>query len=292
MAEVVEEPPASLPYNFVMGLVKGCINDHGLRGAIVEPQMFSPSEYRLRKTVLAKGGNEAYHAGIHSQRTVAVNCFFQSTDEEDGPAMRALPNLHPESLWCKILEASNQNGLPSTDTVGGIPSADTVGGEVLQNVLHSMGTQALEAGSGTVEEFLQGDDLLHLASACKGTVTQSLRTTIDFILLLKRKLWSRHFQSLALESGLAEHEMLSIVATSHRILLMQGFRQPIVPWDSFPLRLWLDVLLDAAVASNCAVTSREKAKAFLKAIKKQYPRDHESRKDWYRAKCVFVNRFF
>ena len=65
-----------------------------------------------------------------------------------------------------------------------------------------------------------------------------------------------------------------------------------MPWDSFPLRLWLDVLLDTAVAFNCAVTSRKNVKAFLTAILKQYPVDKKARKDWHVAKSVFASRFF
>ena len=182
IVDVVKEPPSTLPYNFAMRIVKSCINDHGCRGAIVEPRMFSPLEYWRRATVCLAADNGEYSAFIHQQRTVGVNCFFQSTNEANGPEMRGLTAMHPQSTWSKILAASETNGLSlmsnisasSTGTVGGtniiasniaVSLTDTVGSVALPS---SMGAQALKAGSGTVELFLQVNDRLHLASVCKG----------------------------------------------------------------------------------------------------------------------------
>ena len=205
----------------------------------MEPDMFSPLDYWLRKTVVESGGNKAYHSRIHSVNTIAVNCFFQSTAEPDGPAMRALPDVHADSLWRKVLQASRSAGLPSTAIVGGGRRSANVPPRPRWRLplAISKGHTAFKVGTGLIEEFLDDDSLLHLASVCKDSVTGSLRTTIEFVILMKRKLWSRDFLLLALQSGLAEHEMLSIVATAYRLLSIQGFRKPIVQWSKAPLRL-------------------------------------------------------
>ena len=207
--------------------------------------------------------------------------------------MRALPDVHADSLWRKVLQASRSAGLPSTAIVGGGRRSANVPPRPRWRLplAISKGHTAFKVGTGLIEEFLDDDSLLHLASVCKDSVIGSLRTTIEFVILMKRKLWSQDFLLLALQSGLAEHEMLSIVATAYRLLSTQGFRKPIVQWSKFPLRLWLLVLLGSAVSFNCTVSSRDKVNAFMRTIRSQHPSDLSGMKSWKAIEAVFLNRY-
>ena len=102
-------------------------------------------------------------------------------------------------------------------------------------------------------------------------ISTDLRHTIAFTVLLKRKLWSRYLLDLGASVGLKEHELISIIATAHRLLYLQAYKSPVFPWDAYPIRLWLDVLLHESVSFNCAISSRTKTRAFLVAIRENIP---------------------
>ena len=84
----------------------------------------------------------------------------------------AAPNSKGVSVANEERTADSKRKLPSTETVGGIPSADIrLGKRWRLSLEDAIGAKALRAGSGRVEECLEGDDLLHVGSACKKTVT-------------------------------------------------------------------------------------------------------------------------
>jgi hypothetical protein len=177
---------AAMPYNFAMKVVKSCINDHGCRGGIVEYQHFSPLDYWLRKNVFEGGQALDFHTYIHGTRTIAVNCFFQSTDEADGPTLRRRTDWPVDSLWFQVLEASKQaananrrivvedSATPPTVTVGGIlrdphssPPGAGVGTSTDTENISAVG-DALKRSAAVLQQYLNSDDQLHFASVCKG----------------------------------------------------------------------------------------------------------------------------
>ena len=106
-----------------MNLVKDAINDHGCRGAIVDPELFSPLDYWLRKTVIQPGSQKDYEKYFISGRAIAVNCFVQSTAELEGPTLRDTLQWPTTSLWFAVLygryvrETRSLAKLPAIHTV-------------------------------------------------------------------------------------------------------------------------------------------------------------------------------
>ena len=126
--------------------------------------------------------------------------------------------------------------------------------------------------------------------AAVGVISTDLRHTIAFTVLLKRKLWSRYLLDLGASVGLKEHELISIIATAHRLLYLQAYKSPVFPWDAYPIRLWLDVLLHESVSFNCAISSRTKTRAFLVAIREKYPMGSQADTTFQCARSVFQMR--
>ena len=76
ITQAIADVVSPAPYIFVMTILKSCINDHGCRGAVVEPQLFSPLDYWLRRSVIDVDPPLDYNKYMHSTHTVAVSCFF------------------------------------------------------------------------------------------------------------------------------------------------------------------------------------------------------------------------
>ena len=150
-------------------------------------------DYWLRKAVIKPGSQKDYHKYFECGRAIAVNCFFQSTAELDGPTLRDTFQWPPTSLWCAVLYVSRENGryvretrrlaeLPAIHPVAEDPSMVTVGGDVASmDTVHvvpdpsqmrlshvMLATSAFRHNAWTLEGFLQGVDLLHLVAVCKG----------------------------------------------------------------------------------------------------------------------------
>ena len=105
-----------------------------------------------------------------------------------------------------------------------------------------------------------------------GAVSTSQWMIIEFILRLKRQLWSQYVKRLGERVGLVEHEMLSMVAVATRILAKHALHPEIQWWQQFSMRMWLDLLLYHAVNTRCGgsfnrvVFNRAKRSVFLAAI--------------------------
>ena len=120
-----------------------------------------------------------------------------------------------------------------------------------------------------------------------GAVSTPQWMIIEFILRLKRQLWSQHVKRLGERVGLVEYEIISMVAIATRILAMHALHSEIQWWQQFSMRMWLDLLLYQAVIFNGVVFNRAKRSVFLAAIRAEYTVDGVLCVSWGRAMSIF-----
>ena len=125
-----------------------------------------------------------------------------------------------------------------------------------------------------------------------GAVSTPQWMIIEFILRLKRHLWSQHVKRLGERVGLVEYEMISIVATATRLLAMHALHPDSVSWQQFSMRLWLDLLLYQAVIYNRTVFNPgRKRSVLLAAIRAEHTVDGVLCPSWRRAMPIFRSCF-
>ena len=131
-----------------------------------------------------------------------------------------------------------------------------------------------------------------------GAVSTRQWMIIEFILRLKRQLWSQYVKRLGERVGLVEHEMLSMVAVAIRILAVHALHPEIQWWQQFSLRMWLHLLLFHTVNLRCAgnfnrvAIKRAKRLVFLATIEAEYTVDGVLCVSWGRAMHIFKMCFF
>ena len=125
-----------------------------------------------------------------------------------------------------------------------------------------------------------------------GAVSTPQWMIIEFILRLKRQLWSQYVLRFGESVGLVEYEMISIVATATRILATHRLHPEIEWWHQFSRRMWLDVLAYEAVMNTRAFLNPRRKKALLAAIWDEYTVDGVLSVRWGRAMSIFKKDFF
>ena len=125
-----------------------------------------------------------------------------------------------------------------------------------------------------------------------GTVGTLQWMIIDFILRLKRQLWTVYVKWLGQSVGLVEHELLSIVATATKLLAAKWILDPEIGWwEQFTMSMWLDVLLHESVVFAVTVCPG-KRQAFLAAIKAQHTSNGRLSVTFESAQATFQMWFF
>ena len=131
-----------------------------------------------------------------------------------------------------------------------------------------------------------------------GAVSTSQWMIIEFILRLKRQLWSQYVKRLGERVGLVEHEMLSMVTVATRILSMHALHPVIQWWQQYSLRMWLHLLLfhtanlSMAGSFNRVAITRVKRLVLLATLEAEYTVDGVLCASWGRAMHIFKICFF
>ena len=130
-----------------------------------------------------------------------------------------------------------------------------------------------------------------------GAVSTSQWMIIEFILRLKRQLWSQYVKRLGERVGLVEHEMLSMVTVATRILSMHALHPEIQWWQQYSLRMWLHLLLFHTVSLRDAGSFNRvafrpaKRLVFLATIEAEFTQEGVSWVSWERAMHIFKSWF-